>query len=260
MPRILAIITPVALLCVGWTIATPKEKPPSSTTSTPVLVELFTSEGCSDCPPADALLAKLDSQSPAGVQPIVLSEHVDYWNHIGWTDPFSSRSYSERQTAYGNRFGLSSVYTPQMVVDGSTEFVGSDGNKALASISMAAQQEKIAVRISAIQIKDGDELHARVETGSLPDSSRKAEIFVAAALNHAESSVARGENAGRHLTHVAVVRELVKVGDLQPGASFSREISLKLEHGVDPANLRLIAFVQEPGPGRVLGAGFARAR
>jgi hypothetical protein len=250
MPRLFAAI--IALSCVGWIIATP-EKPPGTTTSTPVLVELFTSEGCSDCPPADALLAKLDSQSPAGTQPIVLSEHVDYWNHIGWTDPYSSHSYSERQTAYGNHFGLSSVYTPQMVVDGSEEFVGSDSGKALAAVAKAAQREKIQVRISNVKIA-GNELHATLTADTLPGSSRKSGLFVAAALNHAESSVARGENAGRHLTHVAVVRELLKVGEVQPGAGFSGEFSLKLEHGVDPANLRLVAFVQEPGPGRVLGA------
>src|SRR5262249_19629413 len=154
---------------------------------TPVLVELFTSEGCSDCPPADAVLAKLDSQSPAGVQAVVLSEHVDYWNHIGWTDPYSSHSYSDRQTAYGNHFGLSSIYTPQRVVDGSEEFAGGDGPKALTTVAKAAQREKIQVRIFNVKIT-GNELHAALSTGVLPSSSRKSELFVAAALNHAESS------------------------------------------------------------------------
>src|SRR5215213_894825 len=116
----------------------------------PVLVELFTSEGCSSCPPADALLETLDRTQPvAGAETIVLSEHVDYWNQIGWTDPFSSEQFSQRQQAYAKRLRIDGAYTPQMVVDGTAEFVGSDRKVGLAAIGKAAGIPKAVVRISA---------------------------------------------------------------------------------------------------------------
>jgi len=115
---------------------------------TPVLVELFTSEGCSDCPPADALLAELDAKQFApGAEAIVMSEHVTYWNHLGWRDPFSLDTMTQRQEAYVRRFGLDSAYTPQAVVDGATQFVGSDGRAMLAAVSKAAAKPKMSLTI-----------------------------------------------------------------------------------------------------------------
>src|SRR5262249_34497309 len=149
----------------------------------PVVVALFTSEGCSSCSPADKRLRNFDEQPFPGAQLIVLTAHVDYWNHIGWTDPSSSAAYSQRQSAYGNRLHLESVYTPQMVVDGFTEFVGSDSNLAAKAIEKASSTTKIPVKISGMAL-EGNLLKAHLETGTLP---AKADVFLVLALNHAES-------------------------------------------------------------------------
>src|SRR6202040_1868228 len=156
----------------AWMFPTASDVP-SRDLPSPVLVELFTSEGCSDCPPADALLQQLDRAQPvAGEQLIVLSEHVDYWNHIGWTDPYSSRFFSDRQSAYSERFGLSSVYTPEMVVDGTTEFVGNSGGLAKQAIEKARELDKIPIRISAISRGNPGVLNAHVEADALPESAQ----------------------------------------------------------------------------------------
>lgn len=225
-------------------------------TPAPVLVELFTSEGCSSCPPADALLQQLDRTQPVdGARMIVLSEHVDYWNHIGWTDPFSSRFFSDRQSVYSDRFGLSSVYTPQMVVDGVTEFVGSDPRLATQAVQKAVAGPKVGIKISAVSLDASKTLQVHIDTDSLPGSSkvRKADVYLVAALNHAESQVLRGENGGHRLSHVGVVQSLTKVGSIEAGKSFSQDVHVKLDSRTDPANLRVIAFIQESGQRRVLG-------
>jgi hypothetical protein len=246
----------LAAIFAGWAFVSPSDSPRSGS-SAPVLVELFTSEGCSSCPPADALLQQLDRTQPvAGAQLIVLSEHVDYWNHDGWTDPYSSRFFTDRQGAYSDRFGLRSVYTPQMVVDGATEFVGGD----LRLLSQAAQKElatqKVAVRISGISLDGSKTLQAHIDTDALPESfkAKKADIYLVAALSHAESQVLRGENSGRRLTHVSVVKSLTKVGSVETGKAFSQDVRIKLDSATDPANLRVIAFIQQTGQRQILGA------
>ncbi|HXQ34159.1 MAG TPA: DUF1223 domain-containing protein, partial [Anaerolineales bacterium] len=124
---------------------------PASSPRTPVLVELFTSEGCSSCPPADALLEKLDRSQPVGgADLVVLSEHVDYWNDIGWKDPYSSHEFSVRQGDYARRFRLNSPYTPQMVVDGEMELVGSDERRAIRVIENSIKTVKLPVALSSI--------------------------------------------------------------------------------------------------------------
>ncbi len=225
--------------------------------STPILVELFTSEGCSSCPPADALLQQLDAAQPMpGAQLIVLSEHVDYWDHLGWKDPFSSSLVTERQAAYANHFGLASSYTPEMVVDGTTEFVGNNSQLAKQALEKAYHVPKVPVRISSISSDSTGKLQAYIEAGVLAASAKvsAADIYLVVALNRAESQVEHGENGGRHLTYVAVVQSLTKVGAVDKNHAFAKQVEVKIDPHADPSNLRVIAFLQQRGPGPVIGA------
>lgn len=213
----------------------------------PLLVELFTSEGCSSCPPADTFLRNLDSKQPvAGVQFIVLEEHVDYWDGDGWKDPFSSHDFTLRQTAYAQRLHVAEPYTPEMVVDGTFEFVGNDGNRAAQAFEKAVTAPAIPIRISSAAVSGGT-LHAHID---VDPAVVKAEVWIALAVDHAESQVLRGENGGHRLEHVAVVKELSPVGKLDKQRGFAKDVTLKSI--TQPC--RLVAFLQEPGQGRVIGA------
>jgi hypothetical protein len=255
------LISVMVVLSIGaWMLAFVSQRlhgaDAGSNVRTPVLVELFTSEGCSSCPPADRFLETLDQQPVPGAEMIVLSEHVDYWNHIGWKDPYSASFYSQRQSAYAKRFGLDSVYTPQMVVDGTSEFVGSNSVQAEKAFRTALGAPKIPVHLSSISTDASHTLHAHLQTGTLDSSfgSRDADVYIAVALNRAESQVSAGENSGQRLTHVSVVKSLTRIGALKQGQVLAQDVQLRLEPGSDSSNLRLIAFVQEPRQGRVLGA------
>jgi len=226
---------------------------------TPVLVELFTSEGCSSCPPADALLERLDRSQPVnGAELIVLSEHVDYWNDIGWKDPYSSHEYSERQSAYAAQFGRGNIYTPQMVVDGQFELVGSDERQAAQAIENATKVRKTPVSISS-SLSDEKTITLHIEAGPLRSSvtAESASVFLAIADNTDESQVSRGENAGRTLKHVAVLRNLIQIGAVDKTTGFSRDMKVDL-NAKNRRNLRIAVIVQEASAGRVWGAGLAR--
>ncbi|MDR3702873.1 MAG: DUF1223 domain-containing protein [Candidatus Sulfopaludibacter sp.] len=202
-------------------------------TRVPVLVELFTSEGCSSCPPADHILEQLDPQV------IVLSEHVDYWNHLGWKDRFSSHAFTQRQEDYARLLHPDGPYTPQMVVDGTTEFNGSDSARARQALTAAAQRPKAAVRIA----RNGSGLQVDVS-----DAPHAAGVFLAIADNSAESQVGAGENHGRRLHHVAILRSLRKLGSIKKGGVFSQ-----LVEAPGPSQ-RAVVFVQEPELGAIEGA------
>jgi hypothetical protein len=179
----------------------------------PVLVELFTSEGCSSCPPADVLLNKIDAAQPIpDAQLIVLSEHVDYWDHDGWKDPNSSVLLTERQSSYEHVLGRDGPYTPQFVVDGTTEVRLREPQQMIDALTKAGAVPKVPMRIANVTVDPGNPaiLRAHIET-DVNFENKNADVFVAAALDHYESQVLKGENGGKHLTFVAVVQELKKV-------------------------------------------------
>uniref|UniRef100_Q02C87 DUF1223 domain-containing protein n=1 Tax=Solibacter usitatus (strain Ellin6076) TaxID=234267 RepID=Q02C87_SOLUE len=199
----------------------------------PVLVELFTSEGCSSCPPADRLLETLDSQV------VVLSEHVDYWDRLGWRDPYSSHASTLRQESYARAFGTQGPYTPQMVIDGAVEFVGNDSRRAADEIARARGREKVAIRLA----RTGAGVRIEIDAGM-----KSGDVILALADDSATSEVAAGENKGRRLHHVAIVRTLRKIGTLKRGVAFSQTFAAPADAG------RAIVFVQDGTAGKVFGA------
>ena len=222
--------------------------------SSGILVELFTSEACSSCPPADELLRRLDShQMPNREQIVVLGEHVDYWDGTGWRDRFSSRDYTDRQQEYARRFSLSGPYTPQIVVDGRREFVGNDARLLQSALSEAALKQKAEVVVSTEEIS-ATELAVKIKISSLPQNAKRADLYVALADNIDETRVDGGENSGRVLRHVAAVRSLQRIAKLGE-QGIEKEIRLRIPKPGTTENLRVIAFVQEPDNRAVLGAG-----
>lgn len=217
---------------------------------TPVLVELFTSEGCSSCPPADRLLARLASEPPAaGVEIVPLAFHVDYWNRLGWADPYSSAAFTERQGDYSRAFGGDRVYTPQMVVNGRKEFVGSDERVARSALAAAAKDATATVRVTAPDpSKPPGSL--RVSVGGATEG---ADVFLAIAEDRLATDVARGENAGRRLEHTAVVRDLRRIGRADGAGRYEGSPALARDPAWKAGALHAVVFVQERGSRRVLG-------
>lgn len=221
-----------------------------------VLVELFTSEGCSSCPPADALLRQINgTQTNAGQLIVGISEHVTYWNSLGWSDPFSSDVYTGRQNAYGQRFGLDSVYTPQMVVNGTEQFVGSDRAGLTRAIQRQPQQpEPVTLRILSTHASGSTLTVSFSGGGDIP--ARGADIVAVLADDADRSSVLRGENSGRTLAHVAVARSLQRVATLKAASQQTVQIPIPPSFQGTQGH-HLILFAQTPGYGPVLGVDTA---
>lgn len=223
--------TAALLLLLGEFLAAAAAEPSRA----PVLVELFTSEGCSSCPPADRILEQLDPHV------VVLSEHVDYWDHDGWKDPYSSHLNTQRQESYGRALGVEDVYTPQMIVDGSVQFNGSDGPRAKSEIEKAEKRPKAKVRLE----RAGAGVQLTVE-----EAPRAANVYLVIAENSGTSQVSAGENKGRQLHHVAMVRSLKKIGAVKRGETFRKLVEVP-DSG---QGRRIVVFLQDADFGTVSGA------
>jgi len=216
---------------------------------TPVVVELFTSEGCSSCPPADALLRRLDQQGAGGgVELVLLGEHVDYWNYLGWTDRFSSKQFSQRQSAYSHAFGLDSVYTPQMVIDGDQQFGGNDAAQAARVIAKDAKTP-LPAQVS-LKWEGNNKLH--VEVAAPPQLH--SEVLLAITEDNLSTPVEAGENGGTTLHHAAVVRQLRELGDPRDG-HFDADVDASPHPDWNQANLKVAVLVQDPSNMKIIGAG-----
>jgi hypothetical protein len=235
-------------------VAAPREQ---SSAPRVVLVELFTSEGCSSCPPADALLKELsEKQSVQGAQIVALEEHVDYWNHLGWKDPYSAAEFSQRQNDYAQVFGTDGVYTPQMVVDGQSEFVGSRSLAAREAIQKAANQPKAEVALVGGANSSPGKPAFEVQVKSLGGISLRGEteLWIAVTEKGLQTDVKAGENSGETLKHAAVVRSLRKIDTLRDPVGYSLQIHPALAPGWKEENLSVVAFLAEKSSHKIIGA------
>jgi hypothetical protein len=231
------------LLSLGGSAAAPK---------TPVLVELFTSEGCASCPPADALLARLlRSQPIADVEIVPLALHVDYWDHQGWKDPFASKAFTERQRAYSKIFGAGRVYTPQMIVDGRDELNGSDEAAVSRLLQAAASRPRLALRVDARA--RGASVRLSIDLPAAPADAEPIDVSIALTEDDLSSVVGRGENVGRTLSHVAVVRKLESLGTLER-ESFVADGQMSLDRSWKTGKMRAVAWLQGRRTRHVYGA------
>jgi len=210
------------------------------------VVELFTSEGCSSCPPADRLLAEIvAAANESGRRVFCLSFHVDYWNHIGWRDPYSNAAFSDRQRSYAQVFESSRIYTPQMIVNGRTEFVGSNRSKVESAITSALSEAAVVALSLNLVSSEAKEV---VITYNVPELPKGAVVNFALVERGLFQEVKRGENSGRRLPHENVVRAFRTQSDK------SGSVALRVPAGMKLKNSSVIALVQDASTMKVLGA------
>jgi hypothetical protein len=234
----------------------PESERPTSTTGA-VVLELFTSLGCSSCPPADRLLSRLGLDEPTRARVVPLEFHVDYWNQGGWSDPFSAPQWSERQEAYVHALAADGAYTPQLVVGGGAEFPGGNEQRARAAID-AELGRALPGRISLARREARGPALTVTATAELAESvpARKVDLLVALFENGLVTPVAGGENLGKTLRNDFVVRRLARPFSLEPkaGARRAETVALEVRPGWRSDNLGVAAFLQDPASMRIFGA------
>lgn len=254
MPRIRSVLPATLLAVLGLLLV-----PAAQAAPRPVVLELFTSNGCSSCPPAYELLRDLQARPPVDdVQLILLSQHVDYWNRLGWVDRYSSADFTQRQRDYARDvFGSGRVYTPQLVVNGSDEMVASRRNEVRAGIKRAAGAAHLGVTVDTRPADDGSiDVTARVERGQI---DAPASVWFALTQNDVVSHIGAGENRGRKLIENGVVRTLRRVGDHPANSDSASTYSARLPSppDVDRDDLSAVVFVQRDDDRVIVGAGQA---
>ena len=227
----------------GFTAYKKEKKLPVDPATAFAVVELFTSEGCSSCPPADDAVAAIIKEYPGQVY--VLGFHVDYWNHLGWKDAFSMAAFSERQRQYAEVFHLNSIYTPQIVVNGITQFTGSDKNKLQNTVA----SELNKVRTVGIQLNASCNDQKIVLVNYKVNAVEKGIVNIVLVQLHATSAVSNGENKGRNLAHVNIVRAFKTFTENSGTASFAIPV------GLSSKDCKVIAFVQDKSSMHITGAG-----
>ena len=234
----------------------------SSTAPVPVLVELFTSEGCSSCPPADLLLTRLAAERTIdGVEIVPLAFHVDYWNRLGWTDRFSAPAFTDRQQRYAAAWKTDRVYTPQAVVDGRVEFVGTDAERALAALAESGARPRARVALEVLPAADPGARRRTMNVAVAPPARAtfSAEVLLAVAEDGLVSQVTAGENANRRLEHTGVVRSLTRIGRVGKGAALRLDaVAIDVDAAWTPAALRAVVIVQDERTREVHGVAQAR--
>ena len=220
----------------------------------PVVVELFTSEGCSSCPPADQILKQFIATQPVETALVIgLSEHVDYWDRLGWKDPFSAPRFSRRQSDYAANAGGDNIYTPQMIVDGGVPFVGSDRAAALEAIRKAAALPKRPIAL-AWSMSQPDWLEIDVPPGT---EHRASHVLLAVTEDGLSTRVTRGENSGHTLAHDGVVRRLVELGQTDGTGVYHATVPVPFGAAANRANARIVVFTQRAGD-RITAVGVIR--